>query len=168
MICQGSVHSTELYSPGCQMQQCPKCQHYRHLGNRCHALIKCAVCAGDHQLRSCVVRKNGGEYRCAPCNGAHTVYNPGCLEKQKQLDAVLKARKERPLQFATQSQPNPTVKSCEIAYVLLSFEEKFDPVPSISAGTNVSTTHTVSTSKNNISILEEILENCQAIKAETI
>ena len=44
MIWEGSAHSAELYSPGCQMQQCHKCQHYGHLGNRCHAPIKCAVC----------------------------------------------------------------------------------------------------------------------------
>lgn len=83
MIWEGSAHSAELYSPGWQMQQCHKCQHYGHLGNRCHAPIKCAVCAGDHQSRSCLVRKNGGEYKCALCNGAHTSYDPVCPQRQK-------------------------------------------------------------------------------------
>ena len=96
MIWEGDVHSAELYSPGCQIQQCHKCQHYGHLGNRCHAPIKCAVCAGDHQSRSCIVRKNGGDYRCAFCNGAHTAYDSICPKRQKQLDVVLKACKKRP------------------------------------------------------------------------
>lgn len=158
MIWEGSAHSAELYSPGCQMQQCHKCQHYGHLGNRCHAPIKCAVCAGDHQSRSCSVKKNGGEYKCALCNGAHTAYDPGCPERQKQFDAVLKAQNERPLRFVTQPHSNPTVESCKTAHVSKSPNENFNPAASISTGTNTSTTSNVSVQLNNLSTPEPASE----------
>ena len=144
------------------MQQCHKCQHYGHLGNRCHAPIKCAVCAGNHQSRSCLVMKNGGEYKCPLCNGAHTSYDPACPQRQKQVDAVLKTRKERPSRFSTQLQPKPTAGSCETAHVPKPPDSKIDNAATMPASIHTSTTSNVSIQLDYPSIPEPVSQEHQA------
>lgn len=98
------------------------------------------------------------------CSGAHTSYNPACPQRQKQFDAVLKARKERLFRFPTQLQLNPTVESSETAHVPKLPDDKLNNAASMPAGTQTSITSNVPIQLNNPSILESTPQERQATK----
>ena len=96
MTWAGSHHVAEYYEPNCKLQQCHKCQHYGHVGTRCHASIKCAKCAAAHTQSQCPYAQNPQKYLCAVCNGPHSALDPECPTRQKAIQATLNAKANMP------------------------------------------------------------------------
>lgn len=82
----------EKYISVSPMLQCPNCQGYGHLPNRCRQKLACSLCAESHntQIHACSLCKAKGTSckhlvpKCANCQGPHKATDP-CCEVRKAL-----------------------------------------------------------------------------------
>jgi hypothetical protein len=91
-----SVKAEELYSTS-PTSQCPTCQAFGHLENRCRGTITCAFCAENHPTRdhACSLCRTKGASckhlvpKCSNCLGPHLATNPSCEVRKALFNTTL-------------------------------------------------------------------------------
>lgn len=73
-----------------QPQQCFKCQGFAHSSEFCKGRVKCVICSGPHNYKSCKDKENF----CANCGGKHTASYGGCpIMKQAKKVELIRSQK---------------------------------------------------------------------------
>ncbi|EED18994.1 reverse transcriptase, putative [Talaromyces stipitatus ATCC 10500] len=67
LIIKGRQHNVSIYDKAANLQQCFKCQMYKHITRHCQRQICCAYCAGSHDTGDCPTPKEKEYAKCANC-----------------------------------------------------------------------------------------------------
>lgn len=99
--------SVDPFEPRAGVPQCYRCQGFGHSSVNCNLPPRCVRCAGDHEVRNCVL-PHGSGIKCCNCDAAHPASYRGCKAYK---DAVA-AKKRRDAESAahTSGRKQPTKK----------------------------------------------------------
>lgn len=67
LIINGFQHAVSIYNKAANLQQCFKCQMYKHIARHCQRQTSCAYCAGSHDTGECPTPKEKEYAKCANC-----------------------------------------------------------------------------------------------------
>lgn len=67
LIINGFQHAVSIYNKAANLQQCFKCQMYKHIARHCQRQICCAYCAGSHDTGNCPTPREKDYAKCANC-----------------------------------------------------------------------------------------------------
>ena len=92
--------------------QCFRCQAYGHTKSYCHRSPRCVKCGEEHLTAECKLPSNGGQTKCALCQGNHTASYKGCTT-YRELEARLSRRVQPQTSYSAAARgpppPAPTV-----------------------------------------------------------
>jgi hypothetical protein len=67
LIIKGKQHECMIYDKSINLQQCFRCQMYKHIARHCRRQACCAYCAEAHETGVCTNPHNKEHARCANC-----------------------------------------------------------------------------------------------------
>ncbi|KAH8696379.1 hypothetical protein BGW36DRAFT_428396 [Talaromyces proteolyticus] len=82
LITKGKQHACQIYDKTVNLQQCFKCQMYKHIAKFCRRQLRCAYCAGEHGSGDCPVKNDRDHAKCVNC----TEENLHIKDPAKKLD----------------------------------------------------------------------------------
>ena len=79
LVCQktGIIFKIEEFRTTPLIQQCSKCQDFRHKAPNCTRKPRCVVCVEAHSYKNCP-NKEKRNPKCANCRGPHVANYRGC------------------------------------------------------------------------------------------
>lgn len=170
-IAQLKVKVEALKAQSKLIPQCKRCQGFNHTKHYCQREARCVKCAGKHATDQCELPKSIAP-KCINCQGNHPASYRGC-EVAKELQKIRnKSRsiKTTPNSLMNQELPKPTQQVFQ-QQVVQHTNNSGQPIirqntrPKTYSEALTSNIPSVSSTSQNVNILNEILKNMEKINS---
>ena len=99
LLFEGELKTCERFTPNARIQQCFRCQEYRHYSINCKKSQACGYCSQEHATKECP-QKETGRRRCALCKENHATWDGKCRYRQKELERTRVIRAACPTYYS--------------------------------------------------------------------